>query len=821
MPTQGNNLSVCSRDRRSSLLGGALALVLLLIFSGCGKKATVHTPPKTTAGKTPPPAGPAPTGKTIHEPAPSPPLAPGVPAAGGKGTVSPGGRPSGTAPAALEVTGPLIRIGLTVAAREVRISAPGEFYLLERTPEATRRSVSGDVQVRIESVETSSALYRIQVASLSSRDSAESLRTKLTEALEVPGMVRENPASATFQVRIGEFETREEAVEFAVTELRAAGYSDYMVVRDSETPGNGDRRVALRGRDLFMVSSAGFLFSPSSASNFLRLDDKPYRGILEVMINRDGLLTVVNQLGVEEYLLGVVPAEISPSKYPEYAALAAQSIAARTYALKNTGRFRSEGFDLTADVRTQVYGGASQEREPTNEAVRTTAGLAIYYRGALIEAMYSSTCGGRTEDFAKVFGGPDVPYLKSVVCAVEDEAVGEGGRIVSGQHTVKPEIFTADGRPASRDLELAQVLGIPGTEGISEAEATSPPSASEADRWISQAAAIAGKAKHSGQSKRLEIVSRAGFITYATESIFGRTAIQQRISAGDVQYYLGTLNDEGNIPPEARSAFTFLMQAGLWGPFPDNSARSLEPITRVDGLSLLVRCIEYTRPEVLRGGSFAGGAASSAQESGPEEIAVQWGTKTQQLPLSPNLRLFRVADRRSAPIDQVRLIGGEKLRFHLSPDGGIDFLEVELNPTGTASDRFSPVASWKTTISAADLAERLRSLAGNIGKVRDVRPSASGESGRAVQMELVGSRGTTTVNGYKFRGALGLRDTLFTITRTVSPDGTIESFTFQGRGWGHGVGLCQVGAYGMARAGRTYEEILKTYYQGVEIRRAY
>jgi stage II sporulation protein D len=77
------------------------------------------------------------------------------------------------------------------------------------------------------------------------------------------------------------------------------------------------------------------------------------------------------------------------------------------------------------------------------------------------------------------------------------------------------------------------------------------------------------------------------------------------------------------------------------------------------------------------------------------------------------------------------------------------------------------------------------------------------------------------MNGYKVRSALGLRDTLFKISRAVSADGNIKSFTFHGRGWGHGVGFCQVGAFGMARAGCSDEEILKTYYQGVEIRKAY
>ena len=87
----------------------------------------------------------------------------------------------------------------------------------------------------------------------------------------------------------------------------------------------------------------------------------------------------------------------------QFEALAAQSIAARTYALKNMGRYRSEGFDLSDDTRTQVYNGVSIEKPVTTDVVRKTAGLAIYYQGKLIDAMFMSTCGGHTEDFSNVF----------------------------------------------------------------------------------------------------------------------------------------------------------------------------------------------------------------------------------------------------------------------------------------------------------------------------------------------------------------------------------------------------------------------------------
>jgi stage II sporulation protein D len=112
-------------------------------------------------------------------------------------------------------------------------------------------------------------------------------------------------------------------------------------------------------------------------------------------------------------------------------------------------------------------------------------------------------------------------------------------------------------------------------------------------------------------------------------------------------------------------------------------------------------------------------------------------------------------------------------------------------------------------------------LAPAIGEFRDMQPFRIGSSGRAVQIQVTGTRGSVILNGYKVRNALDLRDTLFTIDRSKNADGMVETFAFRGRGWGHGVGMCQVGAYGMARAGRSFEEILKTYYTGVEIKKAY
>ncbi len=788
-----------------AMLACSASLFLSAFLAGCGKKAAVRTPapgsspPSVAAG--PIEAGAAPPADQAL-PVPVPPTDVGA------------AEPS--------IAGPTIRIGLTTSAREVRISAEGEFFVIERRPEATRRSLGGEIEVRLEAGPSTGEVYRIQVASLSRREAANDLRDKLAEASGLPVLVRQNPETSTYQVRVGQFPSRETARVFAVEKLVTAGYADFIVVRDSVETAPAKPRLALRGpRGVFLISTTGFLFMPGSSNSFLHLNGKPYRGELELLINGNGLVTVVNQLGTEQYLLGVVPAEISPSRYPEFAALAAQSVAARTYALKNMGRFRTDGFDLTDDTRTQVYGGVTQEKGATSEAVRATAGIAIYYRGKLIEAMYTSTCGGRTEDFAKVYDAADVPYLRSVVCAVEQGFPGPGSATLTVAVRSPPTIRTSEGQAANRNLELAGVLGLSESVSLAAEEASAPPTPEEVERWVGRAAALAGKNTRTDGRGGEDVISRAGFVRFAAGRLFGDDEIARRISAGDVHYYLGTLADQEDIPPASRSAFAFLMQAGLWSPFPDNSARPQSPIVRADALYLLVRWIENARPGILRTGTFAGPTSPELDSSDPRSISIQWGNRSGQFRLSRDLRLFRITDRRSTPVENIRLIGSERLRFHLDNDNTIDFLEVELSAAGASSDRFSPVATWQTVVKRSELDRKLRSYADTIGEIIDIRPARIGESGRVVRIELVGRRGSTTMNGYRFRGAIGLRDTLFTIAREEAPDGSIGSFTFNGRGWGHGIGLCQVGAYGMARAGRSYEEILKTYYQGIELRRAY
>ena len=145
----------------------------------------------------------------------------------------------------------------------------------------------------------------------------------------------------------------------------------------------------------------------------LWLNGKAYRGVGEVLRDRTGL-TVVNRLGMESYLLGVVSAEMGRRSSVEQAALQAQAIVSRTYAIKHLRRWRAEGFDLYGTVADQAYGGVAAETAEGRAAVSETRGRVLTYDGTVIEAFYFSTCGGRTAEGYEVFRGAVRSYLRSM-----------------------------------------------------------------------------------------------------------------------------------------------------------------------------------------------------------------------------------------------------------------------------------------------------------------------------------------------------------------------------------------------------------------------
>jgi stage II sporulation protein D len=167
---------------------------------------------------------------------------------------------------------------------------------------------------------------------------------------------------------------------------------------------------------------------------------RAYRGRILVDVV-GGKLRTIDVLGLEQYLYGVVPAEMPSTWAPE--ALKAQAVAARSYALAT--RQVAAPFDVYGDTRSQVYRGVAAETAAGDAAVDATAGQVLTYAGAVATTFFSSTSGGRTESAADVFGGESLPYLVSVPDPYDT---------ISPYHDWGPVPVTA--------LRIARALKVPG-----------------------------------------------------------------------------------------------------------------------------------------------------------------------------------------------------------------------------------------------------------------------------------------------------------------------------------------------------------------------
>ncbi|WYL96530.1 MAG: SpoIID/LytB domain-containing protein [Gloeotrichia echinulata IR180] len=160
----------------------------------------------------------------------------------------------------------------------------------------------------------------------------------------------------------------------------------------------------------------------STNKNLIRVNkgEKPetarlYAGEMNLQPNAYGTYTLVNEVPLETYLRGVVPYEIGTTA--PMAAMEAQAILARTYALRNLRRFAIDDYQLCANTHCQVYDGLNGVAKNTDRAIASTRGMVLTYQNQLVDALYSSTTGGVTANFSDVWNGEDRPYLRPVVDA--------------------------------------------------------------------------------------------------------------------------------------------------------------------------------------------------------------------------------------------------------------------------------------------------------------------------------------------------------------------------------------------------------------------
>jgi stage II sporulation protein D (peptidoglycan lytic transglycosylase) len=195
---------------------------------------------------------------------------------------------------------------------------------------------------------------------------------------------------------------------------------------------DGDANVVARGRsgDRISVSAAGGvirLVQPGGSTRELSsrlslvaasptatisVNQRRYRGELSI-VGADSGVQIVNRLSVEAYLRGVVPRELGVRGSSDRAALEAQAVAARSYAIARLGN-TSRAFDVTSTTSDQVYGGVDAEYALADAAVAATSGLVLMYDGRVVSAPYFSTCGGSTAAPDEIWRERGEPFLQRV-----------------------------------------------------------------------------------------------------------------------------------------------------------------------------------------------------------------------------------------------------------------------------------------------------------------------------------------------------------------------------------------------------------------------
>lgn len=336
-----------------------------------------------------------------------------------------------------------------------------------------------------------------------------------------------------FKVRVGCFATQSAAESAKSAVASAAGVS----VSASTPSANATCVLTSSGQVKFEfengTSSYLGLRPAGSGDVYMRADNNYiYEGAF--MYKRSGnLITVINMIGLETYIEGVLPYEISSSWHIE--AQKAFAIAARSYAMGNRGKhYTSYGFDLCCTTNCQVYRGAGSVNDTVKSAVAATAGEILMYNGKVATLYYSSSTGGCTVSAEDCWGGTGAPYLTAVSTPWERYASYSNG------------LWTAEVSPA----ELCEYLRGKGYTTLTGSIAS---------------VTVAERAKNSDYVKSLKITDTSGNSVTITNTDKVRTTLSQYLKSanfvvgrGSVAYTVSKVTaSTENLPYSSQNMSSF------------------------------------------------------------------------------------------------------------------------------------------------------------------------------------------------------------------------------------------------------------------------
>ncbi|CAN5341071.1 hypothetical protein BH10ACI3_BH10ACI3_22260 [soil metagenome] len=741
---------------------------------------------------------------------------------------------------------PLIRIGLSTNSSSVTITS-GDSTLVAVSPDepskmlATTRVTVSARAYRPPEIEN----YRIEFQNLPTPSDAGALAKDIREATGETALVSVDTATNLWKVWVGTVKETSIDADELKAKLAEKGFEDAVVVTEKKTVISPDALALSQQLKTAGPSEVRSLIKPTGSTattvtgavdpnlrevmvnapiatgsfsslksvafgslneraNPVRLNGKAYRGKIEVFVNSRGSLTVVNVVGLEDYLLGVVPSELG---LPQIEAQKAQAVAARTYAVANIGTFGKQGFDMVPTIWSQVYKGVSIETKMGTLAVNATRGIVATYKGKPIMAYFTSTCGGRTEDGGNIFDKGE-PYLKGVECSLE------------GHRHFEPFLIKTARQPAKlRDegnLELVRLMSNLASNGfflstpqMSDAWFEDVPTESEMSNWLNQ---IAGKFGKTFPNVNKDTAKPAELAHLLAGFIYAAGYADTLLSDSDVNYQLA-FDDASEIPKDRRADIAILLRDGYFSINPDLTFKPNRPFTRARMLRLIKQIYEKKK-------WMFGTETATAKPTADGKLILKSGKGERQITVRPDVFLFREFGGAMYQVREAALVGGETVNYQLDSLGAVKYLEIKPTDATTTAENMSPWEFWNKSLSAGEVQSRLSRYVRGIGTLYDVNVKKVGYSRRPIELEIVGSNGVKTLSGGKIRSALRLPEQLFVINKRYNGS-TVAGYTFTGRGWGHGVGMCQYGAFGMAKMGVKYDEIIKHYYTGVDLTKAY
>lgn len=709
----------------------------------------------------------------------------------------------------VKLSKPRVRIGLSIREERVLIGVSrgslklfdgisGAVLWPERAPGDLLVVPQGGPEAKVEKV------YRVQVGSFRDESGAIALARRLEREFGEPAEAAWQASRGVWRVRVGKAETRNELAPLS-DQLRRGGFPDAWISSEPSRkyPGGGLR--LLDSRWFGHTAGRSVVFVPGPKAR-LTVDGRSYRGLVEVLLSEYGELVVVNEIPLEEYLRGVVPEELGPGAFPEIEALKAQAVAARTYVLGNLGQFEEQGYDICDTPRCQVYGGAGSEHPLSDRAVRETRGRILVQDSRPINAMYTSTCGGHTEDVELVFPDLVAPYLRGVRCAANPEALSRMKIGVSGRRVrASGREYLAEA-PELLDLAALVARGVVPQEAFRPGWLASPVQMEEMKAWLGALAQETGKTlpePPSGVPRRLTL-----WLWWWDFLGLGEAGSSLVGPRDEDLVLLGS--DKDQVPADAQLRVATLMAMGLVGPGPDGRLQAAEIPQRAEILRSLAAMAARYDAFSLRAGKVRG-------DSRGRGVRLQEGRLERRLRVDSSAPPILLAESPAgwSLLPELELLAGDRVRFLSDAAGKLQLLALRVR-RGITDDRFSSRYRWTKRRSRKELERSLGSVA-PVGRLLDLRILGRGRSGRVAAILVKGTASEAEVKGFRLRRALNLPETLFDMEIQRDLAGRLAQVVFSGRGWGHGVGLCQYGAYGMALRGSSYKEILHHYYTGVDL----